>query len=144
MNGATSVSSQNIVTDIETLSTFKSHPSYIYRYPKQSGANSGISAFTMFAHRVDTTIPSWFQAEGDDASSSAVTNYTVRSCLLDEQWEVFRRCVFRRLFLTLYIFVPFLIYFLCINFRFNEFSQFHKTIQKEGIKPAEPVSLDIS
>lgn len=79
---------QSIETDIATLATFKSHPSYIYRYPKQSGANSGISAFTMFAHRVETTVPCFFS---DDSSPSSVTSYTVRSCLLDEQWEVFRR-----------------------------------------------------
>jgi hypothetical protein len=89
--GAGGVSAQKIVTDRHILSTFKSHPSYIYRYPKQSGSNSGISAFTMFAHRVVVSIPTWFQADPEESSSSSVTNYTVRSCLLEEQWEVFRR-----------------------------------------------------
>lgn len=92
--GAGAVScSQNIVTDRETLATFKSHPSYIYRYPGRSGPSGGIGAFSMFAHRVVTSIPSWFQADAEDTSASSITNYTVRSCLLDEQWEVFRRWV---------------------------------------------------
>lgn len=88
---ASVVSTQSIVTDRETLTTFKSHPSYIYRYPGRSGPSCGIGAFSMFAHRVVTSIPSWFQADAEDTSASSVTNYTVRSCLLEEQWEVFRR-----------------------------------------------------
>jgi hypothetical protein len=118
---------QIIVTDIETLATFKAHPSYIYRYPVRQGGSSststssGLGAFSLFGHRVVTTIPTWFNAEAEpslaghsdsssssfknmfgassksssgssgDPSNSSVTNYTVRSCLLDEQWEVFRR-----------------------------------------------------
>lgn len=89
--GAVVDNSQSIVTDVDTLSTFKSHPSYIYRYPGRSGASSGIGAFSMFAHTVVTSIPTWFQAETDDPSANGVTNYTVRSCLLEEQWEVSRR-----------------------------------------------------
>ena len=84
-------STQNIVKDKETLATFKSHPSYIYRYPGRLGTSSGIGAFSMFAHRVVTSIPTWFQADVEDTSTSSIINYTVRSCLLDEQWEVFRR-----------------------------------------------------
>jgi hypothetical protein len=87
--GATTA--QNIVTDKDILATFKSHPSYIYRYPGRSGSTMGIGMFSMFAHRVTTTIPSWFQSDAEDTSASSVTNYTVRSCLLEEQWEVFRR-----------------------------------------------------
>ena len=93
VSGVASVNTQCIVSDKETLNTFKSHPSYIYRYPGRSGTNSGIGAFSMFAHRVDVTIPTWFQADRDDNTAANVINYTVRSCMLDEQWEVLRRFV---------------------------------------------------
>jgi hypothetical protein len=133
--------------DLEINQMFSNEKGYIYRYP---GRSNRVGAFTLFGASVSVIIPRWIQVDGDGNFSAAggkdnqgapwsgaglvtikkssstnpsstnrsagYVQYTMEVTVGDDHWEVIRR--------------------------YNEFSQFHRNLQKEKVKPSAQVILE--
>eukprot|EP00602_Paraphysomonas_sp_CaronLab_P009333 CAMPEP_0185037418 /NCGR_PEP_ID=MMETSP1103-20130426/31783_1 /TAXON_ID=36769 /ORGANISM="Paraphysomonas bandaiensis, Strain Caron Lab Isolate" /LENGTH=910 /DNA_ID=CAMNT_0027575375 /DNA_START=309 /DNA_END=3041 /DNA_ORIENTATION=- len=112
----------------DVIFTFSSAPGYIYRYPGKSATVGGVGAFTLFGAGVSLSIPWWVQVDGDGnvaatsgdnlrtipeppGGGAGYVQYAIQVQVGDDKWEVLRR--------------------------YNEFSQFHRNLQKEKLRIVE-------